>query len=112
MGPLGSGRRAPLDHAKIAAFLGSDTVTDVQTGKPAVTWNVVVRRFRRTTEAEEERKDTYDSFQAAKDFAREWVEYHGYYDAKVINSKGVTVYEARRDGVRYNPKLGGKRRRK
>jgi hypothetical protein len=39
------------------------------------------------------------------------VEYHGCYDARINNWKGVTVWEARKNGVRYNPKLGGKRRR-
>lgn len=87
--------RKPLDQAGTARILGSDRVTD-GSDRPAVTWAVVVRRTRDT----------------AKEFATEWVEYHGCYDARVVDSAGVTVWRARESGVRYNPKLGGKRRRR
>lgn len=80
-------------------------------GEPAVRYTVFVRPFRRTTEAEEERRDTYEEAKTAIEFAKELVEYHGNYDASVVNSKGLRVWEARRKGVRYNPKLGGKRTR-
>lgn len=64
-----------------------------------VTFTVWGRKLKRTTEAEEDRHDTYDSFEVAKDFATELVERLGYYDARVINSKGVCVWEAKKNGV-------------
>lgn len=79
---------------------------------PAVRFTVFGRRTRATLEAEEEQHDTFEDAKTAGEFAKELVEYSGYYDARVINAKGVAVYSARRSGVRYNPKLGGKRRRK
>lgn len=76
-----------------------------------VTFVVISRRTRSTPDVEEVVHDEYDSIQTAREFANELVEYHGLYNARVNNSKGVTVYDARANGVRYNRKLGGKRKR-
>lgn len=69
-----------------------------------VTFTVWSRRHRRTTEAEETRHDTYADFATAKEFANEWVEYHKHYSARVINSKGVEVYDTRKAGITPRPK--------
>lgn len=67
-------------------------------------WTVYVQP---TRAAGEVRRDTYDSFQSAKEFATSAVENEGNYNARVINSKGVEVFNARRAGV----KQAGRRKR-
>jgi acetylornithine deacetylase/succinyl-diaminopimelate desuccinylase-like protein len=81
------------------------------TEKPAVTFVLLVQRTRADGEAGEQNMGTYGDFKTAREFAREMVEFHGNYNARINNSKDVTVYDARKDMVRYNPKLGGKRKR-
>ena len=67
-------------------------------------WTVYVQPTRASGEAGEECRDTYDSFQSAKEFATAAVQYEGQYNARVINSKGVEVFDARKSGVRKVPK--------
>jgi hypothetical protein len=62
-------------------------------------WTVYVQPTKAAGEAGEERRDTYDSFQVAKEFATSAVEHEGHYNARVINAKGVEVFNARKSGV-------------
>ena len=60
-----------------------------------MTWTVCVQMTRATFEADEECRGTYDSFQSAKECAISAV-HQGNYNARVINSKGVEVFNARK----------------
>lgn len=73
--------------------------------KPTV-WTVWVQP---TRAAQEERRDSYDSSQVAKDFATSAVADEGNYNAMVINSKGVEVFNARRSGVKQGRRNKGAR---
>lgn len=64
---------------------------------PQPYWTVCVQATRASGE---ERRDTYDSFQSAKAFATSAVEHEGHYNARVINSKGVEVFNARKSGIK------------
>lgn len=67
--------------------------------KPKITYTVWATK-KRTDPDMGEQHDTYDDHNVAKEFATELVEHCGYYDACVVNSKGVRFWEARKNGVR------------
>lgn len=75
--------------------------------EPKSYWTVFVQPTQAAGEAGEEQRDTYDSFQTAKEFATDAVENEGNYNARVINAKGVEVFDARRQGIKQ-----GKRKRR
>jgi hypothetical protein len=47
---------------------------------------------------------TYEDWTVAKEFADELVQFHKHYEAQVINSKGVDVYNTRRVGITPRPR--------
>lgn len=68
--------------------------------KDAPTWTVWVQPTNAAGEVGEQRRDTYDLFGVAREFAIAAVEYEGVYNARVINSKGVEVYNAKKSGIK------------
>lgn len=82
----------------LAELEEEDLKTDAP--RPQSGFTVWVKNKRTDNDGLDERKDTYDTTQSAKEFATEWVERLGAYDAYVVNAKGVRVFEARKAGVR------------
>lgn len=66
---------------------------------PAVTYTVWGIKKQADPEPGE-RHDTYSDHKTAREFATDLVENAGFYDAHVVNSKGVRIWEARKNGVR------------